>query len=143
MKLLELAVLDKSCLLKKKFTLERNTTLTIYSDNFHVMLNTLLLQGTGSNVAPNKKFILELNEQGKALPHQTRKYVLYFSEEMTPHVHTSDNKILFTPKSGGQFNGIMQVAYIGMLIHWVLVCVLSFEHTLKYIEWYFQNHLPN
>ncbi|XP_045173463.2 uncharacterized protein LOC123535015 [Mercenaria mercenaria] len=69
--------------------------------------------GGGKPLTPNKKFILEMNEQGKDLPQQTRKFVLYFSEEVTPHVHQSDNKITFSPRSGGQYNGIVQLAYLG------------------------------
>ncbi|KAL4223236.1 hypothetical protein ACF0H5_016708 [Mactra antiquata] len=64
-------------------------------------------------IPPERKFILELNEQGTSLPHQTRKYALYFSQEVTPQVRSSDNKIVFAPKSGGHFTGIMQLAYLG------------------------------
>lgn len=71
--------------------------------------------GGGHPLTPNKKFILEMNEQGKDLPQQTRKFVLYFSEEVTPHVLQSENKIRFSPISGGQYNGIVQLAYIGKL----------------------------
>jgi hypothetical protein len=56
-----------------------------------------------------------MNEQGNDLPHQTRKFVLYFSEEVTPHVHQSDNKITFSPRAGGNYNGLVQIAYLGKL----------------------------
>lgn len=42
---------------------------------------------------------------------QTRKYVLYFSEDVTPHV--LQNSIEFTPMSRGNYNGIVQLAYLG------------------------------
>ncbi|XP_052801838.1 uncharacterized protein LOC128232367 [Mya arenaria] len=66
---------------------------------------------TGVPLGPNKKFILEMNEQGKDLPNQTRKFVLYFSEEVSPHVH--GNSLTFSPISGGAYTGIMQLAYLG------------------------------
>ncbi|XP_060605019.1 uncharacterized protein LOC132757683 [Ruditapes philippinarum] len=69
--------------------------------------------GGGTPLTANKKFILEMNEQGNDLPHQTRKFVLYFSEEVTPHVHQSDNKITFSPRAGGNYNGLVQIAYLG------------------------------
>lgn len=57
--------------------------------------------------------MMELDEPGTDLPHQTRKYLVYFSEPVTPNVNTGDNTITFTPNSGGTYNGIMQVAYLG------------------------------
>ncbi|KAJ8312298.1 hypothetical protein KUTeg_009671 [Tegillarca granosa] len=71
--------------------------------------------GTHATVKPTKgtKFMMELDEPGNELPNQTRKYLVYFSEPVTPHVNTGDSTISFTPNSGGTYNGIMQVAYLG------------------------------
>ena len=69
--------------------------------------------GQGPSLSPEKKFVLELNEQGNTLQGQTRKFVLYFSETVTAHVHQSTNTISFSPTSGGIYNGIMQLGYIG------------------------------
>ena len=56
---------------------------------------------------------MELNEPGDELPNQTRKYLLYFSQTVTPTIDRNSNFITFTPSSGGKYNGIMQLAYLG------------------------------
>jgi hypothetical protein len=56
---------------------------------------------------------MELNEPGDELPNQTRKFLVFFSSPVTPHIHSSDNSISFTSQHGGQYNGIMQLAYLG------------------------------
>ncbi|XP_071178751.1 uncharacterized protein [Mytilus edulis] len=70
--------------------------------------------GTGTvQVKHGSKFIMELNEPGDELPNQTRKYLLYFSQPVTPHVNQGQSTINFTPTSGGKYNGIVQLAYLG------------------------------
>ncbi|XP_013398156.1 uncharacterized protein LOC106164701 [Lingula anatina] len=64
------------------------------------------------NIAPNTRFVLELNEPGNKLPQQTRKFVLYFSEAMTYRVG-SNGQLEFAPQAGGVFNGVLQMAYGG------------------------------
>ena len=67
--------------------------------------------GDGTSVGTGSQFVLELDEPGDDLPDQTRKYVLYFSEEMDGVVDADGLK--FIPVSGGSFTGTMQVAYTG------------------------------
>ena len=64
-------------------------------------------------VTPGSKFIIELNEPGDELPGQTRKFILYFQHDVTPHINQHDNTISFTPRNGGTYNGFMQLAYLG------------------------------
>ncbi len=61
--------------------------------------------GTGT------RFVLELDEPNDSLPDQTRKYVLYFSEEMT--YSQEGEGLTFAPTAGGDFTGILQMAYAG------------------------------
>ena len=44
---------------------------------------------------------------------QTRKFVLYFSSPVTPHVDAASSTVTFTPRSGGSYTGILQVGYLG------------------------------
>ena len=67
--------------------------------------------GHAHSATPGTKFVLELNEPGDELPQQTRKFVLHFSNPVSPNVQSKS--ITFTPVSGGSYNGIMQLAYIG------------------------------
>ncbi|KAH3888810.1 hypothetical protein DPMN_012848 [Dreissena polymorpha] len=80
-----------------------------------VVQTTIHTSGTsgtsGQLLTSGKKFVLEMNEQGKDLPNKTRKYALYFSSEVTPRVN--QGTISFSPRSGGTYNGIMQLAYLG------------------------------
>lgn len=70
--------------------------------------------GTGTaNAKHGAKFIMELNEPGKELPNQTRKFLLYFTQPVTPNFNQAENTISFNPTSGGKYNGIMQLAYLG------------------------------
>jgi hypothetical protein len=56
---------------------------------------------------------MELNEPGKELPNQTRKFLLYFTQPVIPNFNQAENTISFNPTSGGKYNGIMQLAYLG------------------------------
>lgn len=66
----------------------------------------------GEEIDRGRKFILELDEPRGRLPSQTRKYVLYFSADVTASSYP-DGQIYFQPVSGGNFNGLLQVAYAG------------------------------
>ena len=75
---------------------------------------TIHHSGSGTTQAnQGSKFIMELNEPGKELPNQTRKYLLYFSQPVNPALDSTRGTITFTPSSGGKYNGIMQLAYLG------------------------------
>ena len=56
---------------------------------------------------------MELKEPGNELPNQTRKFVLYFSEKVTYHIDHGSKTIIFSPEAGGNYNGIMQLGYLG------------------------------
>ena len=67
--------------------------------------------GQGTSLGSGSRFVLELDEPGDDMPDQTRKYVLYFSEEMNSALDADGLK--FEPSSGGAFTGTMQMAYTG------------------------------
>ncbi|ESP04325.1 hypothetical protein LOTGIDRAFT_237425 [Lottia gigantea] len=64
------------------------------------------------NLAASKKFVMELNEPGTDLPHQTRKFVLYFSESVQGSVDQSNGIITFS-HSGKPYSGLVQLGYLG------------------------------
>ena len=57
--------------------------------------------GEATEVGSGSKFVVELNEPGDELPDQTRKFVLYFSEEMQASLDADG--MSFEPTSGGTF----------------------------------------
>ena len=57
--------------------------------------------GEATSLGSGTKFVVELNEPGDELPDQTRKFVLYFSEEMQA-LFDADG-MTFEPTSGGVF----------------------------------------
>ena len=57
--------------------------------------------GSSTDLGIDSKFVLELNEPGDDLPDQTRKYVLYFSEDM--HAYFDADGLTFEPSTGGTF----------------------------------------
>lgn len=61
----------------------------------------------------NTKFVLELNEPGSKLPGQTRKFVLYFSQPVEARVVGCSSEVHFQPLTGGQYDGIVQLGYLG------------------------------
>ncbi|KAI8483574.1 hypothetical protein Bbelb_386670 [Branchiostoma belcheri] len=67
--------------------------------------------GSGTQLPGGKSFVLELDEPGNKLSHRTRKFVAYFSEEMTLSVDANGAK--FSPSRGGKFTGNMQLVYAG------------------------------
>ncbi|XP_066271208.1 uncharacterized protein [Branchiostoma lanceolatum] len=67
--------------------------------------------GGGAVLSGGKSFVLELDEPGNKLNHRTRKFVAYFSEEMTLSVDANGAK--FSPSRGGKFTGSMQLVYVG------------------------------
>ena len=67
--------------------------------------------GTGTDLGTGTKFVLELDEPNEALPDQTRKYVVYFPQEVRGILDA--NGVNFEPVSGGLYSGIMQMAYAG------------------------------
>ncbi|XP_050419050.2 uncharacterized protein LOC126832341 [Patella vulgata] len=67
-----------------------------------------------NTLAANKKFLLELNEPGDELPHQTRKFVLYFTEAVQGSVDEANGQITFSvPHSGNAYSGLVQLGYLG------------------------------
>lgn len=67
--------------------------------------------GSGSQVGTGNRFVLELDEPKGNLPGQTRKFVVYFSQDV---VATADaNGINFSPVAGGTFSGLLQMGYAG------------------------------
>jgi len=68
--------------------------------------------GSGTDIDVSDRFVLELNEPNNAIPGQTRKFVVYFSEPMRA---TADaNGLTFVPaSSGSKFSGLMQLGYAG------------------------------
>lgn len=67
--------------------------------------------GSGTEIGNGRRFVLELDEPKSALPGQTRKFVVYFSAEMT--VTADANGLSFVPTAGGTFTGLMQLGYAG------------------------------
>lgn len=67
--------------------------------------------GSGSEVGTGNRFVLELDEPKGALPAQTRKYVLYFTQDVAAVVDA--NGISFSPVAGGTYTGLLQVGYAG------------------------------
>ena len=65
----------------------------------------------GGPIGSGRKFVIELKEPGDTLPGQTRKFVAYFSSDVT--ATSGANGLQFTPTSGGTFSGIMQLGYVG------------------------------
>ncbi|CAH1789729.1 unnamed protein product, partial [Owenia fusiformis] len=71
--------------------------------------------GRGTVIATDTaEFVIELDEPvttSVSLPGQTRKFKLYFSEPMI--CIGNANGLFFEPMTGGLFNGILQIAYVG------------------------------
>ncbi|XP_055868540.1 uncharacterized protein LOC106053486 [Biomphalaria glabrata] len=61
----------------------------------------------------NTKFVMELSEPGNELPNQSRKFILYFSSPVRARIDQGAQEITFEPQAGGQYNGLLQVAYAG------------------------------
>lgn len=66
---------------------------------------------TGDIAQANTKFVLELNEPGTDLPDRSRKFILYFSSPVLAAINQGE--ITFSPPGGGQYSGLLQVAYAG------------------------------
>ncbi|CAL1545785.1 unnamed protein product [Lymnaea stagnalis] len=67
----------------------------------------------GDIAQANTKFVMELSEPGTDLPDQSRKFILYFSSPVLARIDQGAQLIRFEPPGGGQFTGILQVAYAG------------------------------
>lgn len=59
------------------------------------------------------KIIMELAEPGTRLPQHTRKYVIYFDQQMKYTFDEFSKTISFMPEGGGLYTGTMQIGYLG------------------------------